>query len=85
LLHCAELTAMTITNCASVEPQLSRLSNGYSKRNGCSTHLTRDMVLSAMRRAKELDQDREAIPIVPSSQVYLIMEELLRRESIELA
>jgi hypothetical protein len=82
LLHFAELQE-EVSNCRGVITQLSAAAGGYSKRLGCTTAMTSEMVQDAMRRAKAMD-DSSLIPNVPSTQVYLILESILERRMVEL-
>ena len=85
LLHFADLDASHSAKGADVEAQLSANANGYSKRIGCMAAISPEMVHDAIRRSKALDvTPADVIPQVPTTRVYLIVEELLKRDSIDL-
>jgi hypothetical protein len=85
LLHFSEPSLPSDVTCADVVSQLRNFAQGYSKKSGCVSSLTSQMVVDATRRAKAIPAVTEQIPSGPASQVCLIVEELMERESIDLS
>ena len=86
LLHFADFIApIGDFRCSDIVLQLRTLAGGYNKRNGLVQEVTEEMVLGAVRRAKALDTNDERIPGHPMTRVYLILEELIKREAIKFA
>ncbi|MCA9031033.1 MAG: RloB domain-containing protein [Planctomycetaceae bacterium] len=82
-LHFDDAYKFNNDSCVDVVKFLKERCNGYSKRNIGSLPLTTAMVCDAITRAKAADDGKE-IPEAPGTQVYLLLEELQRREAIKL-
>lgn len=85
LLHFEDSSFSSGVKCADVAARFKVVVNGYNKAKCCG-HLpfTAAMVHKAVERAKGLDKP-EPIASTPLSRVYLILEELLKRDSIDLS
>lgn len=83
LLHFSDLPYV-IEKCDQVTDELRRLANGYSKRGGCGTPLSKEMIEQALRRSVEIDEGTTDIPKSPTTRVHKILKTLLERESISL-
>lgn len=84
LLHFVDQPSIPEAPCSGIAAELRQAAAGYSKSGGCGSPLTTDMVHDAIRRAKTLDTDPSDIPARPMTRVYRIVEELLKRQAIEL-
>ncbi len=73
-----------VGTCRQITGELSRLSAGYSKANGCGVDLTVEMIQKAMSRAEVLDLGTDEIPQTPTTRIFRIVNTLLERESIQL-
>lgn len=85
LLHFSEPSLPSDAMCPHVVGELRKVAQGYSKKSGCVRSLNSQMVIDATRRAKAMLAVTEQIPSGPASQVYSIVEELMKRESIDLS
>lgn len=83
LLHFSDLPS-GIEKCKQVTEKLKELANGYSKRSGCVTPLSKEMIEHALRRSKAIDTGTPDIPNSATTRVYMMLETLLDRESIRL-
>ena len=91
LLHFAEfhealacLSGTGQTRCQPFEIALRRRAGGYSKSNTAALRLTSSQVAEACARAKVNDNATGDIPACPGSRVYLLLETLMTRDSIDL-
>ena len=89
LLHFAELVPAESLKCREVVSQLRQAAGSYQKDKGSRLVIDEEMVLQAVTRARTLDTAGEGaadtIPSSPTTRVYLLVEELLARESIRLS
>lgn len=85
LLHFEEPNLAASASCREVSVRLAELMGGYNKVKCCgSLPFTGARVHDAIRRARRLD-DGHAVPQAPVTRMHLILEQLLARDSIELA
>ena len=85
LFHFRHLSAEIGCSAEHVEAELRRHAKGYSKRSGCVTHITTEMVDRAIERARTMDTSPDdLIPPTATSRVYLIVDELKCRQTLEL-
>ncbi len=70
--------------CPAVERQLRDLAGGYSKAKVSNFQLTASQVREATERARTCDNTTSVIPSCPGSRVYMLIESLLRRDTIDL-
>lgn len=84
LLHFEEPSFNPDAVCNLVSERLRSLAFGYSKQSGCRRLITAAMVSDAVDRAKNNPAVRQVIPGAPASQIYLIIEELMKRQAIVL-
>ena len=88
LLHFADLIPDESLNCREIISQLRQAAGSYQKDKVSQLPIEAEKVLQAVSRAKALEALDEAaaysIPGSPATRVYLLVEELIKRESIRL-
>lgn len=83
LLHFQDFSATTAATCEQVESQLRQAAGGYDKSRVDRLSILADQVQQAIARARSIDPPGE-IPTAPTTRVYLLIEELLQRETLVL-
>lgn len=84
LLHFVDQIPDSIKNCGHIQPILSEVSGGYSKRLGLKVPLTNSMVRRALSNAEKLSVDEYKIPEEASTQVHRIVQDVINRGLLEL-
>jgi hypothetical protein len=82
IMHLEDPDLSAVTTCQEARDRLARLAGGYNKTKCCgSMPFTSEHLHAAINRSKAIDTVGE-IPASPLTRVYLIVEELLAKESI---
>lgn len=85
LLHFQDFAPASAVTCEQVVTQLRQVAGGYNKKQVHRLSLDADKIRQALERARLMDKSADMIPQNPTTRVYLLIAELLRRDALIMA